>query len=201
MHLSSNRSKSRSSCVRWSLMTRLTLDGGSMLRGAQPVCTRGPHAPAAGLVVSKQRNVRCCSAENSTGLDHAAAKPQQSGNLVVAGIVSAMTESLHLLGIGQQRYQHITQQPPVNQPLQPGDIAGMISRITEDYQRAYFVTGVIDDSIYDSNCTFADPTVKFSGMSFASTTRPWSAPCSINAQPCYQFNAWSLWFASVLVLS
>lgn len=24
--------------------------------------------------------------------------------------------------------------------------------------------GVIDDSIYDPNCTFADPTVKFSGM-------------------------------------
>lgn len=45
------------------------------------------------------------------------------------------------LHLRKRQYEHITQQAPVNPPLQPGDIAGMISRIQGDFQQAYFVTG------------------------------------------------------------
>ncbi|WIA38711.1 hypothetical protein OEZ86_002011 [Tetradesmus obliquus] len=90
----------------------------------------------------------------------------QSGgeNVLVSGLVSAMTESLRVLGVGKQQYQQIAVQPSPNPPLAAGDVQGVIERIQQDYQQAYFVTGVIDDSIYDQGCTFVDPTVQFSGL-------------------------------------
>ncbi|DBB17826.1 TPA: hypothetical protein ACH3X3_002848 [Trebouxia sp. C0006] len=49
--------------------------------------------------------------------------------------------------------------------LAPGDIDGLLAYIREDFgKRAYFITGDISDAIYDSNCYFADPTVRFSGL-------------------------------------
>ncbi|KAF6257037.1 hypothetical protein COO60DRAFT_50429 [Scenedesmus sp. NREL 46B-D3] len=75
-----------------------------------------------------------------------------------------MTESLRALGVGKQQYQQIAQQPRQNARLAAGDVQGVIERIRQDYQQAYFVTGVIDDSIYDPGCTFVDPTVQFSGL-------------------------------------
>eukprot|EP00882_Tetradesmus_deserticola_P014698 GHRQ01015639.1.p1 GENE.GHRQ01015639.1~~GHRQ01015639.1.p1 ORF type:complete len:173 (+),score=49.24 GHRQ01015639.1:681-1199(+) len=75
-----------------------------------------------------------------------------------------MTESLRVLGVGKQQYQKIEQQTNQRAPLAAGDVQGVIGRIRQDYQQAYFVTGVIDDSIYDQDCTFIDPTVQFSGL-------------------------------------
>lgn len=51
--------------------------------------------------------------------------------------------------------------------------------------------GLIDDSIYDSNCTFVDPTVKFSGMSGIS--EPLLQHCVRPFLQCgSQHNAWAL---------
>jgi len=91
------------------------------------------------------------------------ARPRQKDNPVVVGVVTAMTEALRALGVGKQEYEQVlTQQPQA--PLPPGDVEGVMQRISGDFKQGYIVTGIIDDSIYDENCFFADPTVAFSGL-------------------------------------
>lgn len=41
----------------------------------------------------------------------------------------------------QQQYQQIAEQPSQKAPLAAGDVQGVIGRIQQDYQQAYFVTG------------------------------------------------------------
>ncbi|GIL87599.1 hypothetical protein Vretimale_14712 [Volvox reticuliferus] len=91
-------------------------------------------------------------------------KARQKDNPLTIGIVSVMTETLRLLGVGRDRYQAVAATPPKNRPLRHGDVAGLMRRITADFKQAYLVTGVLDDSIYDPDCFFADPTVAFSGV-------------------------------------
>lgn len=49
-------------------------------------------------------------------------------------------------------------------PLRRGDVRGVMARIRADYANAYFVTGVIDGSVYEEDCLFVDPTISFSGL-------------------------------------
>ncbi|GLC36463.1 hypothetical protein PLESTB_000151000 [Pleodorina starrii] len=92
------------------------------------------------------------------------ARPRQKDNPLTVGIVTVLTEALRLLGVGRDRYAAVAAEPPRNRPLRRGDVAGLMRRITADFKQAYFVTGVLDDSIYDPDCFFADPTVAFSGV-------------------------------------
>ena len=41
----------------------------------------------------------------------------------------------------KQQYQQIAQQPRQNARVAAGDVQGVIERIRQDYQQAYFVTG------------------------------------------------------------
>lgn len=52
---------------------------------------------------------------------------------------------------------------PPAQPLQRGDVAGVLRVLRADFDRAYFVTGQLSDEIYDEACFYADPTVSFTG--------------------------------------
>eukprot|EP00775_Hariotina_reticulata_P008711 gene8711-8892_t len=119
-----------------------------------------------------------------------------AGNVLVQGVVSAMTESLRVLGVGQRQYQEIVSQAAVNQPLLPGDIAGVMDRLTADFGRAYFVTGIIDDSIYEDNCTFVDPTVRFQGKARSAEwtlqtglALPWQPFINVLGSTIYTLNA------------
>ncbi|KAL3150289.1 hypothetical protein ABBQ32_000139 [Trebouxia sp. C0010 RCD-2024] len=87
--------------------------------------------------------------------------PTQTNGLVQT-VVAAATSMLRLGQIGKP--VEMVQQPLVDR-LPCGDVPGIMACITEDFhQRAYFITGDISEKIYDSQCFFADPTVKFSGL-------------------------------------
>jgi len=45
----------------------------------------------------------------------------------------------------------------------PSSLDETIKRISDDNDRSYFLSGIIDDQIYDKDCVFADPFVSFSG--------------------------------------
>jgi hypothetical protein len=93
---------------------------------------------------------------------------EQSANIIIQGIVFLATETLRALGIGAKGYndqlaaeEALLLSP--RSPLSPGDIDGVLHLLTLDYQRSYFVTGVLEDRIYVEDCYFADPTVQFRG--------------------------------------
>ncbi|KAG2433404.1 hypothetical protein HXX76_008462 [Chlamydomonas incerta] len=91
------------------------------------------------------------------------AKTRQKDNAFTVGLVTVLTEALRVLGVGKERYVEVAAAPSRTPPVRRGDVAGLMRRLTADFKQAYFVTGVLDDSIYDPDCFFADPTVAFSG--------------------------------------
>lgn len=90
--------------------------------------------------------------------------PTQTDGLVQT-LVAAATGVLRLGQFGQTAENVRQEACSDHGVLAPGDIDGLLAYIREDFdKRAYFITGEISDAIYDSNCYFADPTVKFSGL-------------------------------------
>jgi len=92
--------------------------------------------------------------------------PQKETPLVL-GIVDAATEVLRAAGVGKEMEK--TQKRPEIEDGQPpiaaGDIEELLRRLEADYrERAYFITGDIDGSIYAPDCYFADPTISFRGL-------------------------------------
>lgn len=55
--------------------------------------------------------------------------------------MAGLTESLRLLGVGKKEYDEINEAEQVQNLLRRGDTNGVISRLKEDFKRAYFVTG------------------------------------------------------------
>ena len=45
----------------------------------------------------------------------------------------------------------------------PSSLDETIQRINDDNDRSYFLSGIVDEQIYDKDCVFADPFVSFSG--------------------------------------
>ncbi len=79
------------------------------------------------------------------------------------GIVSALTELLRIAGVGQQEYVRI-QSTPQKVDSVP-DTATLLQVLRSDFEdNAYFITGHLSAEIYDPDCYFADPTVKFRGV-------------------------------------
>ncbi|KAL0034678.1 hypothetical protein WJX77_002009 [Trebouxia sp. C0004] len=90
--------------------------------------------------------------------------PSQTDGLIQT-LVGAATGVLRLGQLGQTAEDLRQQACSDHSVLAPGDIDGLLACIREDFdKRAYFITGDISDAIYDSNCYFADPTVRFSGL-------------------------------------
>eukprot|EP00798_Chlamydomonas_sp_ICE-L_P006459 gene6459-3092_t len=91
---------------------------------------------------------------------------RQGSNPVILGLVSALTESLRLLGVGKDRYEDVVATAPKKVTrLWPGDVWGVMREISKDFkQNKYIITGIISDKIYDPDCLFADPTIAFNGL-------------------------------------
>lgn len=85
-------------------------------------------------------------------------------NPITVGVVSLATETLRLSGVGKADYKEILQQAPKYKPLPAGSTNAIVQRIKADFKQKYFLTGLIDVTIYDQNCLFADPTVQFRGL-------------------------------------
>mmetsp|Transcript_28345 Transcript_28345/g.47566 ORF Transcript_28345/g.47566 Transcript_28345/m.47566 type:complete len:429 (+) Transcript_28345:89-1375(+) len=87
---------------------------------------------------------------------------QERANVLVQGLISALTETLRAIGVGGTPL--LTEADSVDWP--PASTMGELrKRLETDFtDRAYFITGSIDEGIYDDDCTFEDPTVKFSGL-------------------------------------
>jgi hypothetical protein len=88
---------------------------------------------------------------------------------VVKGAVNGLTEFLNLVRLGRKgptEMNALMSLPEgVRTTPQPGDIESVVRIIKEDYgDRAYFVTGVLSDGIYEADCYFGDPTISFTGL-------------------------------------
>ncbi|EFJ48987.1 hypothetical protein VOLCADRAFT_109744 [Volvox carteri f. nagariensis] len=114
-------------------------------------------ASLAGAGRSARSRINACATNPKT-------RSRQKDNPLTVGAVTVMTETLRLFGVGRERYEAVAAEPPRNRPLRRGDVAGLMRRITTDFKQAYLVTGILDDSIYDPDCFFADPTVAFRGV-------------------------------------
>lgn len=123
------------------------------------VCQRGRAHVAQTLI-----KPRCCGTHSTSEMKAARADqpiPTQTNGLVQT-VVAAATSVLRLGQLGTPA-QAVQDSP--EDLLSPGDVRGVLACIREDFdQHAYFITGDICDQIYDSQCFFADPTVKFSGL-------------------------------------
>ena len=109
-----------------------------------------------------ERTLTVCESSRAKSYESRRASP------VVQWIVGLATETLRFVGVGGTASggegNDAAIVPGRCIPLDRGDVEGVISALREDFElRAYFVTGVLTDAIYDENCLFVDPTISFSG--------------------------------------
>ncbi|PNW78100.1 hypothetical protein CHLRE_10g464250v5 [Chlamydomonas reinhardtii] len=122
--------------------------------------------PGVGSNVTRRLAIVVPLAQRKQGALAATTKPaksRQKDNPFTIGLVTVLTEALRVLGVGKERYVEVAAAPSRAAPVRRGDVAGLMRRLTADFKQAYFVTGVLDDSIYEPDCYFADPTVAFRG--------------------------------------
>ena len=113
-------------------------------------------------VGSALKPFRICAVGKENERSERAAAPVQ-------WLVGLATEGLRILRIGNSSNKDsVSEQdrvpPGTTEPLQKGDVEGVLKILREDFeQRAYFVTGILSDTIYDEECRFVDPTISFRG--------------------------------------
>jgi hypothetical protein len=64
---------------------------------------------------------------------------------------------------GSARKQDETASATLSMDAPPASMDETLQRIQADNQREYFLSGQVDELIYDENCVFADPFVSFKG--------------------------------------
>lgn len=105
------------------------------------------HTPSAacGLCDQTKRHVvllhLCLVAFKRKWLITAATVLWCADNPLTIGLVTLLTETLRVLGVGQQRYEEVLAQPSQNQPVEPGDLPAIMQRIGADFEQGYIITG------------------------------------------------------------
>ncbi|KAJ9682297.1 hypothetical protein PVL29_018265 [Vitis rotundifolia] len=104
------------------------------------------------LHLRRVHGIRCCS----TTPDNKEKTPQ-----LLRIAVGGVTELLRLFSFGQNRLDSMSYKQ--GDELLVSSIDDVLLILKSDYENAYFVTGIFTSAIYDEDCIFEDPTIKFRG--------------------------------------
>ncbi|XP_034920290.1 uncharacterized protein [Populus alba] len=89
--------------------------------------------------------------------------------------VSGVTELLRVFCFsGKQRLEKVNNKD--RDEITVSGIDDVIMILKSDYENAYFVTGVFTSAIYDEDCIFEDPTIKFQGTKLYSRNLKFLVP-------------------------
>ncbi|KAJ6434287.1 hypothetical protein OIU84_017899 [Salix udensis] len=122
--------------------------------------------PTTLMTLKRIHGIRCCSgATENENKSQTRTKTPQILKLAVSGV----TELLRVFSFSGQREMNydIDILEKVNNKdrdeISVSGIDDLIMILKSDYEKAYFVTGVFTSEIYDEDCIFEDPTIKFQG--------------------------------------
>lgn len=107
------------------------------------------------------RRIATCFAVKPSKQSHTVPSTKPSSNPVIQCIVSAATETLRL--IAPDSVTSARNKIPEGASLSEGDVDTLVELLKADFEKSYFVTGKLCDSIYTEDCSFSDPTIQFSG--------------------------------------
>nr|TKS17497.1 hypothetical protein D5086_0000012130 [Populus alba] len=115
--------------------------------------------PTTLMTIKRIHGIRCCSgATDNEKKSQTRTKTPQILKLVVSGV----TELLRVFSFsGKERLEKVNNKD--RDEISVSGIDDVIMILKSDYENAYFVTGVFTSAIYDEDCVFEDPTIKFQG--------------------------------------
>lgn len=115
--------------------------------------------PTTLMTIKRIHGIRCCSGatDNEKKSQTRTTTPQ-----ILKLAVTGVTELLRVFSFsGKERLEKVNNKDRDEIPVSGIDDVIMI--LKSDYENAYFVTGVFTSAIYDEDCVFEDPTIKFQG--------------------------------------
>lgn len=115
--------------------------------------------PTTLVTLKRIHGIRCCSgATENENKSQTRTKTPQILKLAVSGV----TELLRVFSFsGKERLEKVNNKD--RDEISVSGIDDLIMILKSDYEKAYFVTGVFTSEIYDEDCIFEDPTIKFQG--------------------------------------
>ncbi|KAJ6877002.1 hypothetical protein NC651_029886 [Populus alba x Populus x berolinensis] len=115
--------------------------------------------PTTLMTIKRIHGIRCCSgATDNEKNSQTRTKTPQILKLAVSGV----TELLRVFSFsGKERLEKVNNKD--RDEISVSGIDDVIMILKSDYENAYFVTGVFTSAIYDEDCVFEDPTIKFQG--------------------------------------
>ncbi|KAF9670070.1 hypothetical protein SADUNF_Sadunf13G0030300 [Salix dunnii] len=115
--------------------------------------------PTTLMTLKRIHGIRCCSgATDNENKSQTRTKTPQILKLAVSGV----TELLRVFSFsGKERLEKVNNKE--RDEMSVSGIDDLIMILKSDYEKAYFVTGVFTSEIYDEDCIFEDPTIKFQG--------------------------------------
>ncbi|XP_052302410.1 uncharacterized protein LOC18110988 isoform X5 [Populus trichocarpa] len=116
--------------------------------------------PTTSMTFKTIHGIRCCSgATDNENKSSTRTKTPQILKLAVSGV----TELLRVFSFsGKERLEKVNNKD--RDEISVSGIDDVIMILKSDYENAYFVTaGVFTSAIYDEDCVFEDPTIKFQG--------------------------------------
>ncbi|KAL9341691.1 hypothetical protein Peur_065016 [Populus x canadensis] len=112
------------------------------------------------LILQRIHGIRCCSgATDNENKSQTRTKTPQILKLAVSGVTELLR--LFIFSLWFCRLEKVNDKD--RDEISVSGIDDVIMILKSDYENAYFVTGVFTSAIYDEDCVFEDPTIKFQG--------------------------------------